>query len=293
VRNSQESAAIKVAILFGFATVFLTAVQVWLQLKDTRLIPVLENAFLVLTLLSLLGFLGTLAWIFMPWVRDLWAWVKRHRQYLSLIGAPVAFGLLLGGMEWLVSASLYNALGIGAATYALTQVAFGFWMPRLTQSRKQAQELANKNEDLDRQHRMVGVDLQNAVGAQRDEKRENKKLKQDLHEARQECKWLGEKNSELRNQRDWLVRVRCRSLADDIDRLLKEWDRHDPKNREALRKYNNQLKSDVNRLINDMRNFGLPQAKVDDPAYLENPEDRREVQNLYDYLRWVYLGWPK
>src|SRR5829696_8681925 len=162
MRNSQESAAIKVAIFFGCATLFLTAVQVGLPLKGIQLNPTLGNFFLALALLSLLGLLATLAWIFIPWVRNLWAWVKQHRQYLWLIGGPAAFGLLLGGVEWLISASLYNALGIGAAAYALAQVAFRFWMPRLTQSRRQVQELTNKNEDLDRQHRESRVDLQNA-----------------------------------------------------------------------------------------------------------------------------------
>ena len=45
------------------------------------------------------------------------AWAK---GFLRLAGYPLLLGSLLGGIEWLVSASLYNALGIGAAAYVST-----------------------------------------------------------------------------------------------------------------------------------------------------------------------------
>jgi hypothetical protein len=104
---------------------------------------------------------------------------------------------------------------------------------------------------------------------------------------------LTERNEKLRNERDWVIRQRCRKLADSIDRLLKDWDRHDPTNKQALWDYRNEFQSDVSRLINDLKNFDMWKPEVDNPQFLENPEDRRDVQNLYDYLRWVYLGFPK
>jgi hypothetical protein len=78
VRNPQESSAIKVAILFGCATLFLTAVQLGLPLKGIQLNQTLGDIFLALAILSLLGLLVTLGWIFIPWVRNLWAGIKRQ-----------------------------------------------------------------------------------------------------------------------------------------------------------------------------------------------------------------------
>ena len=42
----------------------------------------------------------------------------------------------------------------------------------------------------------------------------------------------------------------------------------------------------------DLKTYDLWVPQVDDPAFLENPENRQDVQNLYNYLRWVHLGFP-
>ena len=68
------------------------------------------------------------------------AQIRELRRYLLLLGGPILCGLLLGGMEWLISTSLYNALGIGAAAYALAQVGFMVWTVRLARAQGQIPE---------------------------------------------------------------------------------------------------------------------------------------------------------
>jgi hypothetical protein len=119
------------------------------------------------------------------------------------------------------------------------------------------------------------------------------RLRKEIKELVAEVGQLTERNSQLQNERDWLIRVRCRKLADSIDEFLQGWDRHDPKNKQALKEYRNQFGSDVSRLINDLKNFDLWKPEVDNPQFLEAPEDRRDIQNFVDYLRWVHLGFPK
>ena len=215
-----------------------------LPLKGIEVNHALGNVFLVLGLLSFAGFWFAIFW---PWIRPrsrrLDEWIKELRQYSWLIGTPVGFGVLLGGMEWLISASLYNAIGIGSTTYALTQLGFRWWALRV-----------NK--------------LTDDVGT------------------------LTRQNCELLAQRDSQIRARCRSPVEALDKLLEGWDRDDPKNREALRQYQN-IRDDVNKIINDLKTYGLWNPKVDYPEYLEKPETRKDVQGLRDYLRWVYLGFPK
>jgi hypothetical protein len=249
------------------------------------------------SVLAWIAYVWAFVFFAIAWMALFWARVERFQavlaRYLWLVGGPITIGLLIGSMEWLISSSFRSALWVVLPAFALAQLGFAVSLPRLAAKRKEVHELTEENEQVKQLNKNLKADLHNAVDVQLDTKRENTKLKQDLHEAKQECERLREDNNELRNQRDWQIRVRCRKLADGIDRLLKEWDRHDHNNRDALRKYNNELKSDANRLINEMRNFGLPQAKVDDPKFLENPENRQDVQNLHDYLRWVHLGWPK
>ena len=48
-----------------------------MPLKGIQLNPALGNVFLVLALLSLLGLLAALGWIFIPWIRNLWAGIKK------------------------------------------------------------------------------------------------------------------------------------------------------------------------------------------------------------------------
>jgi hypothetical protein len=179
------------------------------------------------------------------------AQIRVLRRYLWLVGVPLGFGLLVGGMEWLISTSPYNALGIGATAYALAQLGYAVWVVRAARLRNQINELTA---DVDK---------------------------------------LTKQNQELRNQRDWQIRVRCRKLADGLDRLLKGLDRHDPTNKQALWNYRSEYQSEATRLINDLKNLDLWMPESDDPEYLERPEHRKDVQNLYDYLRWVYLGFPK
>jgi len=135
--------AIRVAVIFGCAAIFFGALEVSLPLKGIQLNPMLGNAFLALALLS---FVVTLAAIFWPWIEPrfprLAAWIKGLRRYVWLVGGPVVFGALLGGMEWLISNSLRNALWIGLPAFALAQIGFAVWMPKLAAGRKQVQELA-------------------------------------------------------------------------------------------------------------------------------------------------------
>jgi hypothetical protein len=156
---------------------------------------------------------------------------------------------------------------------------------RLREAEEELQRLRPENEQLKLENRNQQVDLDHVS-------KELGQTKHDKANLRHECERLREQNSELRNQRDWQIRVRCRKLANGLDKLLEGWERHDPKNKEALREYNNRFKADANRLIKDLKTYDLWVPQVDDPVYLENPENRQDVQNLYNYLRWVHLGFP-
>jgi len=282
----------KVAIFFGCVTFFLTAVQVGLALKGIQLNPALGNVFLALALLSLLGLLTTLGWIFIPWIRNSWAWAKRHSRYLWIVGGAIAFGLLLGGVEWLISNSLSNALWIGLPAFVLAQLAFMVWASRLEQSQNRVQKLTDASEQVEQLNKNLEAELETLTKEEDFKKKENAKLKQELHKVRHECERLREENNQLRNQRDWQIRVRCRKLADGLDRLLEGWERDDPKSKEALREYRNQFRGDVARVVTDLKQFDLWKPKVDYPEMLENPENRKDVQDLAGYLRWVANGFP-
>jgi len=66
-----------------------------------------------------------------------------------------------------------------------------------------------------------------------------------------------------------------------------------PQSREALREYNNRFKADANKLIGYLKTYDMWKPEVDSAEYWENPEHRKDVQDLYNYLRWVYQGFPK
>jgi hypothetical protein len=144
--------------------------------------------------------LGALAAFFGPRMRKSWAWAK---GFLRLAGYPLLLGLLLGGIEWLVSDSLYNALGVGTAAYALAQIAFGFWAPRLTRSLKRVQELTDKNEQLEQLSKNLKVERDQLSGLLQDTKRENAKLKEELHEVRLERDKIQSEYDSVRGSKHW------------------------------------------------------------------------------------------
>lgn len=94
-------------------------------------------------------FVAALTVLFWSWFPRLAAWIRGFRRYLWIVGGPVAFGLLLGGMEWLISTSFYNALGIGLAVFALAQLGFVEWASRVAQLRKQVEELTTERTALE------------------------------------------------------------------------------------------------------------------------------------------------
>ena len=151
---------------------------------------------------------------FVPWIREI----------LRLVGYPLLFGLLLGGMEWLISTTLFNALGIGALAYALTQLAFGFWVSRLRQSLNQVQELTAENEQVTQLNKNLQVDLDNAVEVQRDAQRENTDLKQEVQGRGQRVDELTAVNRELKARRDGQLQRRFQILSDSMEKFYMTWD---------------------------------------------------------------------
>jgi chromosome segregation ATPase len=83
-------------------------------------------------------------------------------------------------MEWLISASLYNAFGIGAAAYALAQIGFGAWASRLAQSRKRVQKLTDENEQVKGLNENLRTERNQLSDLQHDRKRENSELRQEI-----------------------------------------------------------------------------------------------------------------
>lgn len=154
----------------------LAAVPGWLAIAMSFQNPVL----------AWIGYVWTcvffaLAWIalFWPRVEDFRSWLER---FLSVVGGPVTIGLLLGGMEWLISNSLRNALWIGLPGFALAQIGFAVYMTRLTLSRKQVQELTDKNEQLDQLNKNLHAERDQLSDLLQETKRENAKLKAERDE---------------------------------------------------------------------------------------------------------------
>jgi predicted nuclease with TOPRIM domain len=87
-------------------------------------------------------------------------------------------------MEWLISASLSNALGIGAATYALAQLGFADWASRLAQNLKRVQELTDKNEQVELLNKTLEAERDQLQEVLVDTKRERAKLKEQRDELR-------------------------------------------------------------------------------------------------------------
>jgi hypothetical protein len=146
-----------------------------------ELTPAQGNILLGLAALSFVAGMGLIVW---AWVGRLWAWARRHRRYLWIVGGPLLFGLLLGGMEWLISGSLYNALGIGAAAYAPAQLSFMVWVRRLAHSQEQIEQ----DEDSVRQ----SLQLSGVTHAEIERlKREVDRLQQEVnsHDADRDAYW--------------------------------------------------------------------------------------------------------
>jgi Skp family chaperone for outer membrane proteins len=142
-------------------------------------------------------------------------------------------------MEWLICATLYYALGISTAAYAIAQIDFGFWVPRLTQSLKQVQELTDENEQVKQLNENLQTDIENAVKVQCDTKRENARLKQEFGENNErltaERDALKQENGQLRESRDGQIKMRCKTLSDRRDAFLDGWEYDDFQNQEAMR----------------------------------------------------------
>ena len=114
--------------------------------------PSVGYTLLVLSIVSVIVGLAILSW---SWLGGLWAEVKGFRRHSWLIGGPIAFGVLLGGMEWLISTSVYYAFGVGIAAYALAQLSFRVWAGRLIQTRKRVQELLTTKRSLEEESRKL------------------------------------------------------------------------------------------------------------------------------------------
>ena len=272
--------------LLAFALGFIALVLDQANFKSTLLAYVFG-------ILAGIAALGALVAFFGPRISRSWAWTK---GLLRLAGYPLLFGLLLGGLEWLISASLYDALGIGATAYALTQLAFGYWMPRLIQSQERVLELEDENEQLNQLNKNLQVDLKNTVTAQRDTKREHARLKQqsraDNARLTVQRDALRQENRHLRDLRDGQIKMRCKTLSDRLDKFLDSWEYGDSQNQEAMSQYRQQFGREVADVINDLKHFDLWRPKVEHPEKLEVPESREDIQRLHGYLHWVGRGHP-
>ena len=122
-----------------------------------------------------------ISWIALFWTRveRFWPWSER---YLWIVGGPVVVGVLLGGMEWLISNSLRNALWIGLPTFVLALLGFMLCASRLSQNRKQVQQLTDENEQLDQLNKNLEAERNQLSELLQDVKRENRKLKEQRDE---------------------------------------------------------------------------------------------------------------
>lgn len=259
------------ALVLGFIALALDQANV----KSTVLVY-------VFSILAGITTVGTLAAFFGPRVSRAWAWTK---GLLRLAGYPLLFGLLLGSLQWLISASLYDALGIGATAYALGQLAFGYWTPRLVQSQKRVLELENENEQLTQLNKNLQVDLENATKAQRDKKREYARLEQQLRIDNErlttEREALKQENRHLSESRDGQVKMRCKTLSDRLDEFIDSWDFGDSQSQEVMSQYRRQFSAEVAEVINDLKHFDLWRPKVEHPEKLEFPESLEDIQRLH------------
>ena len=127
---------------FGLTLLALTLAFVALVLDQADIkSPTLVWVFGISACVTFLGAIAVFVVAFLgPKAERSRAQIRELRRYFWLLGGPVLCGLLLGGMEWLISTSLFNALGIGAAAYALAQLGFMVWAVRLTRAQEQIPE---------------------------------------------------------------------------------------------------------------------------------------------------------
>jgi hypothetical protein len=136
--------------------------------------------------LAWIGYVWTCVFFALAWIALFWARVERFwpwpERYLGIVGGPVAVGVLLGGMEWLISNSLRSALWIGLPAFALALLGFIKWASTLTQNRKQAQRLTDENEQLEQLNKNLEAERNQLSELLQDVKRENRKLKEQRDE---------------------------------------------------------------------------------------------------------------
>jgi hypothetical protein len=135
-------------------------------------------------------------------------------------------------MEWLISTSLYNALGVGAAAYALAQLGFAAWASKVARLRV---EWASRAAQLRKQVEGLTDDVVR----------------------------LTDQNYELRTQRNDQLKRRCQILSDDLEKFLGGWEREDLANREAMSQYRQQFSGEVVSVINDMKHFTAVSKNLD------------------------------
>jgi hypothetical protein len=154
----------------------LTAVPGWLAIAMSFKNPVLVWIGYVWTCVFF-----ALAWIalFWPRIERFWPWSER---YLWIVGGPIAVGVLLGGMEWLISSSLRNALWIGSPAFALALLGFIKWASTVAQKQKRVQELTDKNEQIELLNQTLEAERNQLSDLLLDIKRENRKLKEERDE---------------------------------------------------------------------------------------------------------------
>lgn len=207
-----------------------------------------------------------------PWLNKVGKAIRRH---LWIIGGPVVFGLLLGGMEWLISASLYNALGIGAAAYVLAQLGFAEWERRLTQRLKEERNSLLKS--------LVEVQPGGASVERIPTDEENKRLKakidaleKELEEARSADK-MGTPTVEREDSLEVIKRVTAERDA------LREEKRQDLQNQRRKR---------IEEWQSFIGNFDFVNGKfASTRTYAQmRPHLRPEVIEMFETPRGLYVG---
>jgi hypothetical protein len=162
-------------------------------------------------LFLLLGVIGGVIWV-RPYVGGFLRWVRpRIRHYLWLVGGPVLFGLLLGGMEWWFSNSLRNALWIGLSAFALALLGFVVWAIRLVQSRQQVQILTAEElriKDQNRQLRETNESYEDTFRKKEEAHHSRLGLLYELGQLREEGGRIKRSDHNRYDFEDWKERVR-------------------------------------------------------------------------------------
>lgn len=194
----------------------------------------------------------------------LWAWIKRIQRYLWIVGSPIAFGALLGGIGWLTYDPLYGVF-IGLAAFGLAQAACALWFFGKYEKLQEAQRTLLRQVTASRPK---GSAARGTLTH---------------HEPPTKEKQLEEENKRLRGERDAQHRQRCLDVADDLQYLLESNAQQDPE--EIMRKYEEHLKGRVDHLRAGLKTFGWWKPQESEKEKLENPTNPDDLRNLDGYIR--------